>query len=1218
MSSLDPGRTLLHYRIIGKIGQGGMGEVYRAEDTKLGRHVAIKLLSAEALQDRARGANSETARHRLIREAQSASSLNHPNIVTIHSIEHAERLDFIVMEYVEGETLKALVERSGALPLTMLLDVGIQVASALEAAHAIGLVHRDIKSANIQITPRGNAKVFDFGLAKLVNPISDQIDQEAPTLTNLTRAGTVVGTVAYMSPEQTRGETLDTRSDLFSLGCVLYEAATRTLPFGGSNLLSIMHAITTTDPPPPSRVRPELSREFDMIIERALAKDKDRRYSSASEMVRALSSLRETTIRHWSGFPIVYDTDLVEQCVPSFVGREPEMKKLDVFLRQAIEGMGRIVFITGEPGIGKTSISDEFLRRARKQYPGLLISRGRCVEQYGTGEAYLPFLDAVGALLNGPGRERIAAIIRTYAPTWCLELPTAFVSTSSLERLQQDTIGATKERMMREMGDALGALASSAPIVLLLEDLHWADPSSVDLLRHLCQRIVTQRVLIAGTFRPEDVELSNHPLKSYKIEMQAHKLCEEVALGSFSREHIAEYLDATFAPNNFPAELSSLIHEKTEGHPLFATNLLQYLGERGDIAMASGRWSLVRPLAEMELEAPESVRSMIGKKIDALGEQERRALQYASVEGAEFLSTITAKLVGVDEIDLEEQLAHLEKTHRLVVTLGEEELPDGVLATRYRFAHSLYQNYLYGELVNKRRVLLHRQAGDELAGHYGKRAPQIATQLAMHFERGRDFERAVEFLVRAGDNATKLYAYAEAEKHYTHALSLVEKLPGENQPEELLRLYDKRGTVNHALSRFPLAIGDFTKMLEQARQISSLELQSEALNALTTSLFFSHRLEETAARAGEALAVADRAGSQAMRVTTMSRIALKHLCYGELQEAKPILDDVISTARTLGLQPALLNGLAWRGCLHFFQSEYEAAVKLETEASRLASELRDGFLLLTSWFFLGLAQGNLGRMSAALATLQQAIEKARRNGDLFWYPRMPNCIGWLHRELQDFPGAHKYDQQGIEVSREHNVLEAEANSMINLGIDYTHAGDVEKTLSAFHEVRSIFVRDAWFRWRYNIRLQAATAEHWLRSGDLERAGEFALRLLDNATHYEAHKYIAVAHRLMAQVAIARGEFAEGEKQFSAVLSELGRYPSPLVAWKTYAELGRLKSRLGDASSAREAFAQAAEIVNSIVKNIDDEELRKTFMTSEAVREVLNGASKTHYVESGNG
>ena len=151
--------------------------------------------------------------------------------------------------------------------------------------------------------------------------------------------------------------------------------------------------------------------------------------------------------------------------------------------------------------------------------------------------------------------------------------------------------------------------------------------------------------MIAGTFRPEDVERSGHPLKSYKAEMQAHQLCDEIALGSWNREHVAEYLDATFSPNDFPAELTSLIHEKTEGHPLFAANLLQYLGERGDLAKENARWSLVRPLSELDLAMPESVRAMISKKIDALDAEERRTMQYASIEGTEFLSTVTAKLL---------------------------------------------------------------------------------------------------------------------------------------------------------------------------------------------------------------------------------------------------------------------------------------------------------------------------------------------------------------------------------------------------------------------------------------------------------------------------------------------------------------------------------------------------------------------------------------------
>src|SRR5438128_11398928 len=373
--------------------------------------------------------------------------------------------------------------------------------------------------------------------------------------------------------------------------------------------------------------------------------------------------------------------------------------------------------------------------------------------------------------------------------------------------------------MLRERGDVLGAWAASTPLGILLEDIHWADPSSIDLLGHLCQRVGTQRLLVIGTFRPEDVERSGHPLKSYKLEMQSHKLCEEIALGSLSYEHVASYLDLRFSPNDFPRELPALIQRKTEGHPLFATSLVQFLSERGDIAKANEHWTLMRPISEMDLEMPESVRSMIRKKIEALAEQDRRALQYASIEGEEFTSTVLAALLGMDELDLEERLARLDKITRLIETREEEELPDGKLATRYRFAHALYQNVLYGDLVSKRRMLLHRQAGEQLLQHYGKQAARIAAQLAMHFELGRDFERAIEYLVQAGDNAAQLYANDEAEKHYSRALDLVERLPAEEQAAKRLIINQKRGGVNLALSRFDQAVDDFTRMRDEAQAL---------------------------------------------------------------------------------------------------------------------------------------------------------------------------------------------------------------------------------------------------------------------------------------------------------------------------------------------------------------------------------------------------------------
>ena len=226
--------------------------------------------------------------------------------------------------------------------------------------------------------------------------------------------------------------------------------------------------------------------------------------------------------------------------------------------------------------------------------------------------------------------------------------------------------------------------------------------------------------LITGTFRPEDIERTNHPLKGLKAEMQARKLCEEIPLDSFSESH-SRLPGRLICPARVPARVCRPHSREDRRASAVAYEPAPVPPGTGDIAKVNEQWVLSRPLSQIEIEVPESVRSLISKKIDGLAEEERRALQYASVEGQEFLSTVVARLLGIDEVDLEELLARIEKHHRLIVISGEEELPDGSLATRYRFAHALYQNFLYDGLVPKRRTMLHRQ-GETLMQHYGKRA----------------------------------------------------------------------------------------------------------------------------------------------------------------------------------------------------------------------------------------------------------------------------------------------------------------------------------------------------------------------------------------------------------------------------------------------------------------------------------------------------------------
>jgi DNA-binding winged helix-turn-helix (wHTH) protein/predicted ATPase len=463
------------------------------------------------------------------------------------------------------------------------------------------------------------------------------------------------------------------------------------------------------------------------------------------------------------------------------VERDTVLRQLHTHLAAALQGHRQVVLVTGEPGIGKTAVIEAFTAQVALE-PQVYIAWGRCVEQYGAGEAYMPVLEALGQLCRGPEGTHVVTVLRQQAPTWLAQMPW-LLSIQDRERLQHELRGATRERMLRELAGALETLTTTALLVLVLEDLHWSDHATLDLLTVLAQRREPARLLVLGTYRPVEVIIRDHPLRSVIQNLQLHGYGTALPLTALSEAAIAAYLAARLPGCAVPEALVHCVYQRTDGNPLFLVNVVEHLVSQGVLMERAGHWELQRQVTEADIGVPESLRQMLAQQLERLDPDARRVIEAASVAGVEFTAAAVAAGLAEAVEQIEVRCEALGRQGHLLRPGGLAEWPDETVTACYRFQHTLYQEVAYQRLGATRRVHLHRQIGVRLEGAYGTQAPEVAAELAEHFVRGRDHGRAVQYLQQAAQNAMQRYAPREAVGHLTKGLGVLESLP--DTPERI-------------------------------------------------------------------------------------------------------------------------------------------------------------------------------------------------------------------------------------------------------------------------------------------------------------------------------------------------------------------------------------------------------------------------------------------------
>lgn len=1220
------------YHIEALIGRGGMGAVYRAADLVENRPVALKVLHFYL--------DSETgaALTRFRREFRVLARLDHPHIVRAYGYGIYNDSPYLVLEFLAGRTLSEELA-AGSLSRSRLLLIARQICKALVHLHAQSIIHRDLKPGNLMLVSPNDAalvstsveeanvqvKLMDFGLIRQTN-LSMQLTQE----------GVALGTVAYMAPEQAQGLPVDFRADLYALGVILYEMATGRPPFVHENPAMILVQQLTTAPPSPRQINPDLDEPLEQLILELLAKEPAQRPASTELVATRLAQLVDKTAP--TPTPPQKRADLIPR-VP-LIGREAALNELSQrWAKLHTDPHGQVILLAGAAGAGKTRLLTEASLQVQLGEDRFL--RGQCREQ--ASLPYQPLDEVLGALLPD-----LPAAVRDTLPAELAQLlPGASAGASDDIQAGATPAGAgqaeARLRLFAACGEVLRQAAQTRAPMIAIEDVQWADPTTLELLGYLAHRLDQTHILLMLTYRPEEVKPGG-PLATLQRDLRHDQLSHKITLDPLGHDQVGDFLRTALGRKRVPQWLVDSFHQATGGNPLFIEETLKALAAEGQVAEwareESSQW---KHPPSTTLQLPQNVLALAERRLQALPADDRAILTSAAVLGSEFSFAL---LQGVTKLDED---ALLDAIDRLLAARLIEELPLDDGEDRYRFAQEALRQALLKSISQRRLRRLRQRAGETFQALYDTNQPRYWPILAHHFAEAGDAPQALKYFTLAGDAAARVYANAEAAAHYNHALEIVHakmKRGEAVESEQLIYLYTQRGfslafggqyeaawrsyeemealaqergdralelatlLAQARLRTIPTPLHDFEHAESLSKQALALagtlgdrQAEAKALGHLLVVCSLTGRAHQAVEYGEQSLAIARELDNQEQIAFTLTGLDNAYVGAGHLEQALAALLEGAEIWRTLGNTLMLATNLSVIAIRYYLANNYERSRALAEEAMRLGESTGNPWAQSYSRWAIALIYMEQGRPDKMIEAMEEVIHLGDQAEIIPVQVFSRAELGWAYGDLGAF-------EQGLElvrlalISAEELLPAWRLFPTVVIALLHLRRGDLTAAEAALEEAGNIPGPEPNSALLADILSALIEGELAQAKQDYEQVITGMDRLVAHLQQMEIRSFICEGLLLKGQALLAQGRVEEAYEVLTEARAQSEAAGSRRVLWPVLFTLSQVEAQRGYSTEAENLRQQAREIIEDIAGHAPPD-LRASFLALPNVRAVLS-------------